>query len=142
MLKTSTGLRTSMLGSQSLRDRLSLGVINIYSGVEPATADAAATGTLLCTIRNGGVGITMDVPSNGVIQKTAAEVWQGTNVASGTATYYRHVAVGDTGAASTSEARVQGSIAVSGAELNLTSVVLANGAVQTLDFYSITLPTM
>ncbi len=142
MLKTSTGLRTKMLGTQSLRDALSGGVINIYSGTEPATADDAAAGTLLTTIRNGAAGLTMDVASNGTIQKTAAEVWQGTNVAAGTATYYRHVAVGDSGAASATEARVQGSIAVSGAELNLTSVVLANGAVQTLDFYSITLPTL
>ena len=144
MLKTSTGLRTAMLGSAPLRDVLSSGSIKIYTGTAPGTADAAATGTLLCTITNNSTatGVTMDVAVGGAIQKAAAEVWSGVNVASGTAGYYRHCAPGDTAGVSTTEPRVQGDIATSGAELNLTSVTLSNGATQTLDFYSITLPSL
>lgn len=144
MLKTSTGLRTLMLGTTPLRDALSLGSVKIYSGSAPGTADAAATGTLLCTITNNSTatGITMAAAAGGAIQKTAAEVWSGVNAATGTAGYYRHVAPGDTGGVSTTEPRVQGDIAVSGAELNLTSVALSSGATQTLDFYSITLPSL
>ena len=143
-LKTSSGLRTKMLGTQSLRDALSLGNIKIYSGPAPGSADAAATGTLLCTITNNSTatGVTLDVPTGGAIQKTAAEIWSGVNTATGTAGYYRHCAPGDTAGVSTTEARVQGDIATSGAELNLSSVTLSNGATQTLDFYSITLPTL
>ncbi len=144
MLKTSTGLRTAMLGTASARTALNLGKINIYSGAVPATADAAVTGTLLCTITNNSTatGITLDTAVAGSIPKTAAEVWSGVNVATATASYYRHVGASDTGALSTTEPRVQGLIATSGAELNLTSVALSSGATQTIDFYSITLPTL
>ena len=144
MLKTSTGLRTAMLDTASARTALNLGKINIYSGAVPATADAAVTGTLLCTITNNSTatGITLDTAVAGSIPKTAAEVWSGVNVATATASYYRHVGSSDTGALSTTEPRVQGLIATSGAELNLTSVALSNGATQTIDFYSITLPTL
>ncbi|MDD5375275.1 hypothetical protein [Acidithiobacillus sp.] len=144
MLKISTGLRNAMLDSATLRTALSLGKVMIYSGVAPVTADAAVTGTLLCTITNNSTatGVTMDVAAAGTIAKTSTEVWSGVNVATGTASYYRHVAAGDTGASSTTEARVQGLIATSGAELNLTSVTLSSAATQTIDFYSITLPTL
>ena len=49
-LKASTGLRNLMLGQNDMRTALKDAVLNIYSGSAPATADAAATGTLLCTI--------------------------------------------------------------------------------------------
>jgi len=41
MLKASTGLRTKLLDTGSLKSILDGGVINIYSGPVPATADAA-----------------------------------------------------------------------------------------------------
>lgn len=146
-LKTSTGLRSKMLGTDGLRTIMNLGFIKIYSGTVPATADAALTGaTLLCTISNNSTatGITLDpaVPAAGIIGKEPTEVWTGINAASGTATFYRHVAVGDTGALSVLEPRIQGNIATFGAEMNLTSTVLASGATQTLDFYTIAIPTL
>lgn len=144
MLKISTGLRNAMLDTATLRTVLNLGKVMIYGGAVPATADAAVTGSLLCTITNNSTatGITMEAATAGTISKTSAEVWSGVNSAAGTATHYRHVAAGDTGVNSTTEVRVQGLIATSGAELNLTSVALSNAATQTIDFYTITLPTL
>ena len=144
MFKISTGLRNAMLDTSTLRAALSGGSIKIYSGAVPATADDAVTGTLLCTITNNSTstGITMGAATGGVIAKTSSEVWSGVNAATGTASYYRHVGAADTGASSTTEPRVQGLIATSGAQLNLTSTSLTSGATQTLDFYSITLPTL
>jgi hypothetical protein len=63
------------------------------------------------------------------------------NAASGTAGYFRFVAVGDTGVLSTTQARLQGTIATAGADLNLSSVNLTSGADQTIDAANFTLPT-
>lgn len=146
-LRQSTGLRNKMMVTGSLRTTMNGGKILIYGGVVPATADDAITGssTLLTTITvsAGATGITFEAVANdGILEKTAAEVWSGVNVASGSATFYRHVAAGDTAVLSTTEARIQGNVAVFGSELNLTSTTLASGATQTLDFYTVALPTL
>jgi hypothetical protein len=143
--KTSTGLRGRMLDTNSLDAVMNLGFIKIYSGAEPATADAAVTGTLLCTVsvNSTGTGVNFDTAASGAtLSKAPAEVWSGVNAATGTATHYRHVAVGDDGTLSTTQARIQGTVGTSGAELNLSSVSLTSGATQTIDYYSVTLPTL
>ena len=144
-IKTSTGLRNKMLDTGSLRTVMNLGFIKIYSGAVPATADAAVTGTLLVTISNasGGTGLTHEaVAVLGAISKTTAEVWSGVNATGGVATYYRHIAVGDDGTLSTSQARVQGLIANVGSDMNLTNTTLTGGATQTVDYYQLYLPTL
>ena len=142
-IKASTGLRDMLLSTGSLADALDLGFINIYSGAAPATADDAATGTLLCVISNNstGTGLTFAAAANGVLPKSDLEVWSGLNLEAGTASYYRHVAVGDTAGLSTTEPRLQGTISVAGADMNMTSTNLAANATQTVDFYTVGLPT-
>ncbi len=143
-LKLSTGARNTMLDTGSLKSIFALGFIKIYTGSAPATADAAVTGTLLCTISNAssGTGINMAAAAvAGVLDKLSSETWSGVNVASGTAGYYRQVAVGDDGTLSTTQARVQGSIATAGSDMNLSSTSLTSGATQTLDSHSLALPT-
>jgi hypothetical protein len=147
--KTSTGLRNMLLDTGSLKNALDGGFINIYSGPVPDTADGGIdpANTLLCTISVDGLGVGhglhMDTAAvAGVLAKAPDESWRGTNVASGTASFYRHVASTDTGALSTTEARIQGAVGLVGAELNLSSVGLLNAAAQTIDYYVITLPTL
>lgn len=143
-IKTSTGMRNKMLDANPFKTIMNLSFIKIYTGSAPADADAAVSGTLLCTISNNstGTGVTMAASAtSGTITKNASEVWSGVNAATGTAGYYRHVAAGDDGTSSTTQARIQGSIGTSGADMNLSSVALTSGATQTLDNYSITLPT-
>lgn len=142
--KVSTGLRNGMLGTDSLDGLMSGGFIKIYNGVEPASADDALSGnTLLCTISvdDSGTGLTFDAPTGGVLPKAAAETWEGTNAASGTATFYRFVLTGDTGALSTTEKRMQGSIGLAGADMNMTSVTLVAAAVQPINYFVVALPT-
>lgn len=55
MISLGTGLRNSLLGDKSLADLLNGGVIKIYTGFPPNSADDAATGQLLVTITNNGV---------------------------------------------------------------------------------------
>lgn len=145
-IKASTGLRNKLLVTGSLKATMDLGFIKIYTGTAPATADdAIGAATLLCTlsVSSGGTGLSFDTtPVLGVLAKAPAEVWSGVNVAGGVATFYRHVAVGDTAASSTTEARVQGTIGTIGADMNLTSTTLSSGATQTMDFYQLYLPTL
>jgi len=54
MILLGTGLRNAVLGDKSLAQLLSGGVIRIYSGFPPDSADSEATGTLLVTITNKG----------------------------------------------------------------------------------------
>lgn len=144
-LKASTGLRTKLLDTGSLKSIFAAGFIKIYSGAAPADADAAVTGTLLCTvsINSTGTGINFaSAASAGTLAKASGEVWSGANVASGTAGYFRHVAAGDDGTLSTTQARLQGAVATSGGELNLSSVALTSAATQTVDYYTCALPTL
>lgn len=142
-MKISTGLRNHLLVTGSLKSALDGGFIKIYSGAEPASADDAATGTLLCTVsvNSTGTGINFETAAaSGVLTKETTEVWSGVNAASGTAGYFRHVASGDDGTSSTTQKRIQGSIAVAGADLNLSAVGLTSGATQTIDYYNVALP--
>lgn len=91
---------------------------NIYSTPRPATADDAATGTLLSTITidGAGTGLTFNDSNNGVVSKPGGVVWKGLNSATGTAAWFRLYEEGDTpGSSSTTMARLDGSISLVGA---------------------------
>lgn len=143
-LKFSTGLRQAILASNPLREVLANGEIRIYSGPEPASVDSAISGSnlLLVTIRtdaNGGLNFETDAPG-GTLLKDLDEVWQGTVVANGVATFYRHVLAADTGAASTSSPRIQGTVGFAGTDMQLSNTNLVIGAIQKMEAYSVTLP--
>lgn len=147
-LKISTGLRNKLLDTGSFATVMAGGLVKIYSGTAPLTADdaigSAGTNVLLCTISIDGLGtgINMEAAAvGGTIEKKTTEAWKGTNAASGVATFYRHVAVGDNGSLSTTQARLQGAIGTAGAEMNFTSTSLTAGADQNVDYYRVTLPT-
>lgn len=141
-LKVSTGLRNQLLDSGNLKAALAGGLLLIYGGAEPVSADDAATGTLLCTISAGGTGagLNLGAAAGGSIPKAPAQTWSGINVASGTATHFRYVAAGDTGIASTTALRLQGNVGTEDAALLLSAVNLVNGAPQVIDAVTLTLP--
>jgi hypothetical protein len=140
--KISTGMRNHLLAGGSFKDAVNNGFILYYTGTPPAHADDGATGVLLSVISVGssGTGLTLGDAANGTIPKNAVEIWTGVNVAGGVATYFRWVAPGDTGAATSTEKRAQGLISTSGADLNMTSTALGNGATSTIDAASVTMP--
>ena len=143
-ISASTGLRNVMLAGTGAKAALDLGFIKLYSGAVPANADTAIAGTLLCTIsiNGGGTGLTMDTAAvNGVLSKAPAAVWSGINAASGSASFYRHVGPTDTGAASTTEPRLQGLVGQVGSDMNLSAGVALTAGISTpLDSYLIALP--
>jgi archaellin len=72
-----------------------------------------------------------------MLTKAAAGVWTGNCVASGTATFYRLGAVSDTSAASSVALRIQGTVGLAGADLNVTSTTFTNGEEKRIDYYVI-----
>jgi len=144
--KISTGLRNHMLATGSLKAALDGGVIYIYSGTPPATADAALSGnTLLCTISNNaaGTGITMSsTPNAGVLGKASAETWRGQIVANGTATFFRFATLVDDGTLSTTATRLQGTVGTVGADLNFSTIAFVSGDYKNVDTFNVALPTI
>lgn len=144
-VKVSTGLRNSMLVGDSFKGLMDGGTIRIFAAATlPDTADEAETGTLLVEITvdgDGTTGLNFAAAADGGILLKANEVWKGTIASTGTATYYRHVADSDGGAYSTTDCRLQGTVDVVGADLNLSSVNLQASGEQSIDYYSVILPT-
>jgi hypothetical protein len=134
----------------SLKDVFQDGVLRIYSGSQPADADTAVSGTLLLEIsESAGTfahaafanGLEFGDAASGAISKAAAETWQDTGIASGTAGWFRLCAnPTDAGAASTSLPRIDGSVGTSGADLNMSSTSIVSGSTYTIDTFTLTLP--
>jgi len=148
-IKLSTGLRNILLGRSAalngdgLAGALHLGLINVYSGAQPANADAAATGTLLgvVSVNASGTGLTFDTPTAGTLSKLPSEVWQMTGTVAGTAGWFRFFAAGGNPAiSSTVEVRLDGSIATTGGDLNMSNVHVTVGSPHTIDVFQFVLP--
>jgi hypothetical protein len=69
-LRYSDAARNFMAALGSYKDAFHNGKIEIYTGGQPATANAAVTGTLLCTITNGSAARTAEVLSTGNVTLT------------------------------------------------------------------------
>ena len=143
MIKISTGLADAMMNDTGATAALNNAELElrIFSGPEPLTADAAlADETLLVTIQvNGGGGMQFAFANEGTIMKDIDQSWLGNVIATGTPTYYRLCPMNDDNTASTTAARVQGSVGATG-DLKLGTTTLATGNPQSIDFYQLRLP--
>lgn len=66
-LRLSTALRDFINNHGSVKDALHDGEIKIYTGSQPASADTAPSGTLLCTITAASAARTAEVQATGTI---------------------------------------------------------------------------
>ena len=147
-VRLSTQLRNNLAGTTGFSSTFANGIIEIYSGSQPVTADAAVSGTLLgiVTLNSGafasGVatnGLTFAAAANGAVAKSG--VWSFNGIAVGTAGWFRLKGnATDAGAISTVLPRLDGSIATSGADLNLSNISVAVGAPNTVDTFTFTFP--
>lgn len=143
-----------VLKGQSIKDVFKDGVIKIYSGAQPASADAAVTGTLLVTLTLASGawvagtftnGIEFGVPSGGIIAKDSG-VWSGLVVAAGIAGYWRFIPNASDPLTLDSGylyPRIDGSCGLtgSGADMIMSAVNLSTvGATVTIDTFQITFP--
>lgn len=69
-IRQSTALRNHLLHGGGFRDAFQGGKLKIYSGAQPADADAAPTGTLLVTITDASGAHTSEVRSEGNVDLT------------------------------------------------------------------------
>lgn len=147
-VRLSTALRTALAGTTGFASTFANGIVEIRTGTQPPTADAAATGTLLGTVTlNSGAftpgtatnGLTFATASGGAVSKSG--VWSFNGVAAGTAGWFRLKGNAlDNDALSTTLPRLDGSVATSGADLNLSNIAIAIGAPTTIDTFTFTLP--
>jgi hypothetical protein len=66
-IRISSGLRNHIMQHGSLKNALHGGKLMIYTGGQPATADAAPTGTLLATITGASLAHTAEVKASGTV---------------------------------------------------------------------------
>ena len=147
-VRLSTGLRNNLAGTTGFAATFANGVMDIYTGTQPGTADAAVTGTLLgrVTLNSGAWvagapanGLTFAAAAGGMVSKSG--VWSFNGVNAGTAGWFRLKANAlDNDGVSTTLHRVDGSIATSGADLNLSNIAIAIGAPNTVDTFTWTQP--
>ncbi|WP_220815692.1 hypothetical protein [Pseudomonas paralcaligenes] len=144
--KISTGLANYLLGVGSVRHALANSVLRVYSGdTQPTTADSAVPGgaVLLAEFTVDGEGDGLNLASTatgGVISKNPDEAWRATALANGVATWFRWCLPNDTGVASSTAVRIQGSVNTAGAELNFSSVNFTVGAIQKVDYFAVAMP--
>jgi hypothetical protein len=138
-MKMSTGLWNYVLATGCVKAAMAASELRVYGGVEPVRADdSIGSAVLLCTVKNAGAGINFDSTASArVLLKSPSETWASNNVADGVASFFRHVLPGDTGAASTSALRIQGSCGAGGADLNLEDAALVTGEPCPVSFYSV-----
>jgi hypothetical protein len=131
--------------ARALQDIFYKGFLKIYSGSQPSTADLAPSGNLLVTIYSDGAatGLSFDDAASGTLSKKSTETWTGTVTGTGTqnAGWFRLIAPGDSGAGSSEDERLDGAVATSGAELNMSSVSMTNGSIQAISTFQITVPS-
>jgi hypothetical protein len=122
------------------------------TSVNTHAVSATATTTTVGTFVNIGSGVAGVNQVNGlrfgdsaagVLVKHPDQTWSGVAGATGTAGYFRFVgSVADAGSSDSSEVfiRLDGNVATSGANLNLSSTSIVTSATQTISTFSLTLP--
>lgn len=140
-----------MLDSIGIKEAFTDGVIYIYTGPQPASADDGVQGTLVGKVSKDGntfsfgdptYGLEFDAPVDGVLNKAAAENWKFIGEAAGTAGWFRLMQnSADSLAEDTGKIypRIDGSVATFGAELNLSNVTIVIGAPNTVDVFRLTM---
>lgn len=148
-VRISTGLATTQM--TALSTAMTDGVIAVYDGVQPSSADDAPNGTFIGYVTKDGNawvdgdttdGLEFAAAAAGVLAKSTSQTWRLTarSDLSGTATarWARFIQnTGETGALSTSLKRIDFAVGITTGELRLTSVdFVAN---QTADVTSFTI---
>lgn len=147
----STGLFNSFLAA--LQTDMADGVIKFYTGSQPTSPDAAATGTPIGTVTLAGGawtagtatnGINFGTPAGATIEKDPAEEWKFTAEAAGTIGWGRFVSnsASDTGGASTTLSRMDFSVGITSGDCTMTKVTYAIGETGVIQTFTIPLSNL
>lgn len=148
--RISTGTRQQLLGTSSFKALFDGGVMDLFTGSQPTTADAVETGTKLVRISStSGVGLNDGLRFGTALAgdlSNTTPAWQGTVVAAGVAGWFRFYGTGATsgvmGSSGTNGTgiRVDGNVGLSGADLVLTHTNLALDSTLTVGTGTVTVP--
>lgn len=130
------------------------GVLALYSGTQPTTADDAETGELLCIVTNDGESFTAGQPNSGlnfnaspvkgVATKATNEIWTGTVLETGTVGWFRFYDNNYTTGkllGENSVKRFDGRVGTgTDAELQITNTNLVKDGMVTITMFPVTLP--
>lgn len=149
-LQVSSGFKSQILGPSAFEDIFLNGAIQIYTGPQPTTADAASQGTWLGTITMSGLAWVPGAATGGLrflrtgpyISNYPQDNWVLTPIAAGTASWWRLVSNNDDGAeVSFSLPRVDGAIKNdSSAEMLLANTTLVPGTAVRIQSFFYTIP--
>lgn len=144
-IRYSTKLFNVMLGA--VDTALTNGVINLYTGSQPSSPDAAPTGTLIGTVTINAGAFTPGSSTNGlnfaaavlnVMGKESAEVWRFVAVAAGTIGWGRFVGnAADSGAVSTSLPRLDFTVGITSGDARTGKTTYAVGEYGTIDSFNL-----
>lgn len=139
--KFSTELRRQQCVVGSLKSILDGGIIRVYSGPVPLSADSGLAGnTLLLEISSGSGSLNFEPTASGAtLTKSLSEVWQGNCLETGVATFFRFVMPSDTETQTDSEVRIQGTVGGPADDLTISNPSLVQGAPQRLEYFAIAL---
>lgn len=133
----------------SISDLFRNGVIDIFSGSQPSNADSGEVGTKLVSITlnsgdfTGGAaanGLNFDVAASGVLAKDTGETWSGIGLADAAAGWFRLYDNGYVTGVSPTAIRLDGNVATSGAQLNISNTTVTIGGTTTVDSADLTMP--
>jgi hypothetical protein len=147
-IRFSTGLRNVLLGGTAgtlgLKGVLSGGVVDIFTGSQPLSADYVETGTKLVRISStSGTGVNDGVQfgtaAAGVLPLTTP-AWSGVVIVAGVAGWFRFYGSSGTSGTSSTTYRFDGACGISGADMDLTHTNLAAASTLTITAANITQP--
>ena len=143
-LRLSTGTRNGLAGTRGLKDMFNGGLLEIYSGGQPVSADYAETGTKLVRISlisgtSSTSGLTFGTAGDGSIPKSS-DVWSGVVLVAGVAGWFRLYGTGGTSGSSASERRIDGNVGVSGSDMEMSPTSLTLARTHTIDEFTLTVP--
>jgi hypothetical protein len=145
-IRLSTGARSALVGTdgQGFGELFNNGVIDIFTGAQPVSADYVETGTKLVRISStSGTaaedGVKFGTTGAGVLT-IGTPAWTGVNIVDGVAGWFRFYGSGGTAGSSNTAIRFDGAVGVSGSDLDLTHTSLKAGATITINAANVTQP--
>lgn len=152
-IRLSTGLRNALLSSNDFKTAFAGGVLEIYTGSVPSSANSAVTSSAIVKITASGAthtassastagGLSFSSASSGAIAKSSAQTWKDSSASSGTAAWFCLYDNSHTKSVSSAGTvvRLQGSCGVGSGDLRMSNTSIASGATITIDTFTITMP--
>ena len=143
-IRFSTGMVGGALSTGSVKSLFTNGIMYIYSGTQPADADNAETGDLLCIVSVGGATFTPGAATAGLnfgdavgkkISKASGEAWSGDFLMAGTMGWFRLYDNARDQGASTTAIRLDGSVGTSRSDIDAVTTTATVGGSTTFNSF-------